>query len=146
MFLCELISTHQILTNKLSTSTWCMAGRRRTGRILTQNRRCGQSCRSKEANRRRRRRQRWPAAWQTPAMVARGSASSETAPQTDRPGCQTGSLQDPPEGTGWRLRLVLFGGLILDTVSCTQLVVRVTLYLCSVGQEDGWGQVACDTA
>lgn len=57
-----------------------------------------------------------------------------------------GPTWDKTEGTGWRLRLVLFGGLILDTVSCTQLVVRVTLYLCSVGQEDGWGQVACDTA
>lgn len=42
--------------------SWCMARRQRTGRILTQNHRCGRSCRSKVADRRRRRRLRWPAA------------------------------------------------------------------------------------
>lgn len=77
--------------------TWCTAGKRRRGRTQTQNRRCVRSCRSKGAGRRRRKMWRWPTTWQKLAMAARGSASSEKAPQTDRPGCQTGCLQDQPE-------------------------------------------------
>lgn len=33
--------------------TWCMAGKRKRGRTQTQNHKCGQSCRSKEASQRR---------------------------------------------------------------------------------------------
>lgn len=76
--------------------SWCRAGRRRKGRSLRQSHRCGRNYLSRAEGRRRRGTARRMRVWRRPSMAVPRSASSGTAPRTDRPECQIENQPDPP--------------------------------------------------